>query len=219
MINIFDLDYTLLDTKRFEEDLAEIFGMSPEQFSYDYKKYFKEKNINFNLEKYLTILKSENKVSAGEIAELKLKFVQFFKGIDRYLFPEAEKILQQYKDRGDKLILVSFGDVGWQKQKIDNLTITGCFDQAVLEEKDKSQNDFFESLKDSGQKIRVINDNAQESFAMMKKLKELGLDCQLVLIDGPYSRNTEHHERIHKLNELIQRKEPRREKLQEFGLR
>lgn len=220
MTTIIDLDYTLLNTAKLKEDLAEIFGMSQEQFSHDYRKYFKEKNINFNLEKYLAILKGEKRISVREVGELKLKFEHFFKGIDYYLFPEAEKIIKQFKKRSDKLILVSLGDSGWQKEKVDNLTCKEYFDQIVLEEKDKSQNDFFESLKDSGQKIRIINDNAQESFAVIKKLKELGLDYQLILVDGPYSRNTEHQERIYKLNELVQsKKEIKREELREIGIR
>ncbi len=221
MTTIFDLDYTLLNIKEFVDKFCtEVLVMPREEFDRHYRQYFKDEGVNFNLEEYLEIWQQEKRISDDQAEEIKVKFKQFIKGIDQYLFPEAEKIIRQFKKRSDKLILVSFGDSGWQKQKVDNLTIKEYFDQIVLEEKDKSKNDFFESLKDSGQKVRIINDNAQESFAMVKKLKDLGLDCRLVLIDGPYSRNVEHQERIYNLNELIQRKkEVTREKLRELELR
>ena len=67
---IFDLDYTLLDTARFKEKLAEIF--SEQDFFDDYDKYFKAEGVNFDYEKYLEILRADGKI--GERQEKIIKF-------------------------------------------------------------------------------------------------------------------------------------------------
>jgi FMN phosphatase YigB (HAD superfamily) len=61
MIIIFDLDYTLLDTKKFKEKLGVALDMSPEEWARDYKNFFKDKKINYNPERHLAILKKEGR--------------------------------------------------------------------------------------------------------------------------------------------------------------
>ena len=41
MVIIFDLDYTLLDTKKFKDKMAGI--LKPDDFANDYKKYKRQK--------------------------------------------------------------------------------------------------------------------------------------------------------------------------------
>ena len=194
MIVIFDLDYTLLDSTKFRKDLASVFNMSDNEFNKDYKKYFKTKSINYSIDEHLKILKKQKQINSAEEIKIKEKSDNFFQNIDSYLFPEAEETLKQFKNDGNKLILISFGNFDWQKLKIDNLKIKEYFDEIILEDSCKEKSDFLKSLKDSNEKILIINDNAKESFAMAKLLGE---NCEFKIIQGPYSDNIKHKEKVY----------------------
>ena len=67
MILIFDLDYTLLDTKKFKQGLAKALNLSITNFEKSYSENFKNtppltkggaRKINYNLKKHLKILSS-----------------------------------------------------------------------------------------------------------------------------------------------------------------
>jgi len=218
MVTIFDLDYTIFNTKRFKENLAEIFRMSTKDFNRSYWENFKAKGINYKLEKHLQILEDEEKINHRKAEKIREEFSGLLKEIDKYIFPEVEKVVKFFKHRGDKLVLASFGDLGWQELKINNLAVKKYFNQIVLEEGDKSKNEFFQSLKEGGEEISIINDNAKESLELKK---ELGEKCDIYLIQGPYSHNVEHDEKIHEdLTELLPKeREKKREKYRELQLR
>lgn len=191
MIVIFDLDYTLFDSIKFKNDLTSVFKSD---FNKDYKKYFKSKGVNYSIDEHLKILKKQKQINSEEEIEIKKRLDKFFQNIDSYLFPGAEETLKQFKNDGNKLILISFGNFDWQKLKIDNLKIKEYFDEIILEDSCKEKSDFLKSLKDSNEKILIINDNAKESFAMAKLLGE---NCEFKIIQGPYSDNIEHEEKVY----------------------
>lgn len=203
MITIFDLDYTLLDTVRFKENLAEVFNMSAEDWKNDYKKYFKDEGVNYNLDKHLQILKDESRLAIPE-DEIKKRFEEFMKNLDDYVFPEAEELIKQMKAKSKKIILATFGDAELQKKKADHLKIAKYFDELIFDDKNKSENKYLEYLKNSGENFLVINDNAKESFKLLEKL---GKRSELKLVKGPYSENAEHNERIYDLAELVEKEE------------
>lgn len=215
MITIIDLDYTLLDTKRFKEDMASLFNMSVEEWNESYWRHFKNKKINYNLEKHLEELIKEGLIK-NEIAAEKIKkaFNEFLDKIEKYLFPETEKFLKELKSRGEELVLASFGDIGWQKKKVDGLKkVKELFDSIILEDKGKEENEAIKEIKDRGEKIRIINDNAKESLLLAQGL---GGECEINLIKGPYSNNTEHHEKIfNNLGEIIEAEETGKEHYRE----
>ncbi|NCF74894.1 MAG: HAD hydrolase-like protein [Xanthomonadaceae bacterium] len=194
MIVIFDLDYTLLDSKKFRQDLASVFDMNIDEFNKYYEKYFKSKSLNYGIEEHLKILKKQKQINFTEEKKIKQKLNIFFKKMDDYLFPGVEKALKYFRNNGNKLILISFGNLDWQKLKIDNLKIKKYFDKIILEDSAKGKNDFLKSLKNSQEKILIINDNAKETFAMAKLL---GKNCKFKIIQGPYSYNIKHKEKIY----------------------
>jgi len=196
MIIIFDLDYTLLDTKKFKAGLANALDLSIDDFEKSYLENFKNKKLNYNLEKHLKILKQKN--------TQKLK--QFFKSLDQYLFPDSIKILKKLgsapvkarvKKNNNKLILLSFGNKEWQKQKINNLSIKDYFDKIILTDIDKAK--ILKTLQKTKEKILIINDNAREILEMKKVLK----NCNIFLTKGPYCDNVSHNLKTHTLNELL----------------
>lgn len=183
---ILDLDYTLLDSKKLkEEGLSSFFGVTAQKFVDFYEKNFKKRDIHYNPREHIRISEPDCR------EEEKMKeLAEFMKRkIKKYLFPAAEDMLKQLKRSGNELILMTRGNADWHKLKIDSLPeIKKYFDKIIYIDKDKSDHELLRSLKESGEKILVINDNAAESL----KIKEvLGGHCEIRLVEGPYSHNIE----------------------------
>ncbi len=199
---IFDLDYTLLDTKKLKVKLAELFNK--ENFLADYKKYFKDKNLNFNLTIYLSLLESQGRIDKRRGKDLKLKLRKLKKRLNNYLFTEIETILKRLKAEGDELILLTFGNKKWQAEKVDNLNIKNYFDKISFEDKDKTRSKLLKSLKNSRDEVLIVNDNIKEAKEMAEVI---GKKARVFLVEGPYANNIEHNWPINKLNNLIHRHE------------
>ncbi len=207
---IFDLDYTLLDTARFKDKLAEIF--SEQDFYADYKKYFKDQGVSFEIDKYLAILKGEERIDQAKIKELNTSLNELMENLDEYLRPDAENVLKHFKKEGAGLVLMTFGDKKWQAEKINHLSIGKYFDKIIFEEKDKSQSEYLKSLSDGNEEILIINDNLAEVEEMLKILKR----GESRLVDGPYAGGKE--VRVNKLAELIPEKQEA-EEVKELNLK
>ena len=195
---IFDLDYTLLDTVRFKDALADIFVQ--ENFYADYKKYFKDQGINFDPREYLKILKDEGKIDSYAEKEIKSGLKELLGMMDNYLFRGVAKILKKLKDGGAELILLTFGNKEWHEDKIRTLSIGRYFTQIVFEEEDKAGSEYLRSLKNTEEEVLIVNDNAKETEKM---IKIIGEKAKVFLVDGPYVKNIKHNWPIHKLVELI----------------
>ncbi|NCO79854.1 HAD family hydrolase [Candidatus Falkowbacteria bacterium] len=198
MIIIFDFDYTLFNPEKLRQDIAKIF---PERnFSDDYQKYFKDKKISFSLNEYRAKLREESGLTENQLDQRMVAVEKLLKNSDKYLFPEALSLLEYYRRQGDRLVLLTFGNKSFQEMKVDNLGIKDLFDEVCFVEDEKKVHSIIESLKDSGEKILIINDNAKESLEMMRKL---GGQAELKLIKGPYSGNVEHQYQEGSLSDLL----------------
>lgn len=107
---------------------------------------------------------------------------------------------------------MTYGDIEWQKYKVENLKIEKCFDKIIYTNKKKSgcffkkiianystaSNDeqFAQSLNDT---VVIVNDNAKECLEMNKIFP----DAEIFLIKSQYSNNAKHDFKIKKLKELI----------------
>lgn len=174
---IFDLDYTLFDAKAFRDEcLAPFFGLSPASFEAAYQEN-KKANGNFDHRKMLADFGLSPEAFDAHLEA----------GINKYLYPGTEKLVMAYRQRAEELILATFGNIEFQKKKIEFLKIGGksleeVFDEFIIEDKDKSSNEALNALK--GQEIEIVNDNDSES----RKLVEfLGEKANLRLMKGPYS--------------------------------
>jgi len=197
---IFDLDYTLLDTAKFKEKMADIFDK--ENFKADYEKYFKNEGINFDCDKYLAMLKAEGRIDGAREKELRSEVEKLISNIDNYLKPDAENVLKHFKAGGAELILITFGNKKWQKQKVKNLSIAKYFSNIIFEEKNKHRSEYLKLLSETDEEILIINDNISEAEEMLKILKR----GELHLVDGPYNKGPydgNKEVRVNKLAELI----------------
>jgi FMN phosphatase YigB (HAD superfamily) len=195
---IFDLDYTLLDTMRFNSALAGIFFQK--DFLSDYKKYFKDRGINFNAEEYLIILKSEGKIDDQKEKTIKLSLEKFIGQVDNYLFKEATNIVRRLREDGAELILLTFGNKRWQEIKVSGLSIKKYFKQIIFEDTDKHQSEYLKLLRNIQEEILIVNDNARETRNMVEVI---GARAKVFLVDGPSANNIKHDWPIRKLSELI----------------
>jgi len=203
MTILFDLDYTLMDTAKLHDGLAEIFDR--EDYRSDYQNLFKDKGINFNADKYLEILKQQGRIDEARESELKRGLAELMENMDDFLKPDAESVLKHFIKEGHELILITFGNKEWQEKKVKNLSIKKYFSEIIFEEEDKSKSEYLRSLGEGNEKILIINDNLDEAVAMQKVL---GDKAELRLVKREDKKEAEPH--IKNLRELLP-EEKRRE--------
>jgi len=202
---IFDLDYTLLDTIKFKEALAEIFkdlGLDI-NFEKNYNYLKKERGENFGLNIFIDFLKENHEISEDMIKDIKIKCDELLRRIDGFLFPEAKRLLELLKRNGHEIILATFGRKGWQEQKVSGLSenVKEKFYQIIFEELDKSKGEFFENLVKEKESVIIINDNAKECLEMEQAL---GDRAEIYLLESKYSHNAKHDFKIYSLEQLCQ---------------
>ncbi len=196
MILLFDLDHTLLDIERFKADKSKVFKLTFEENEAHGQELFKKHGVGYNPFKHIKFLKDSGHIKNNEEEnKIKEEFEKLVKNTDNYLFPGAEDTLAYLKGRGYKMVLMTFGDPQMQQPKIDSSCIKKYFEKIICEEKDKTQNDFLKELANSNEEVLIINDRADQSLAMQKAIGE---NAKIFLVKGPYSKDAEHSEKIHK---------------------
>lgn len=195
MILLFDLDHTLLDIERFKADKSGLFGLTLKENEIQGYNLFKKRGVGYNPYVHIKFLRDSKHIKTDNDAEkIKAKFQELIKNTDDYLFPGTEQTLAYLKNKGYRLILMTFGDPEMQQPKIDNSCIKKYFEKTICEEKDKTQNNFLKGLADSHEDVVIINDRAEQSLAMQKTI---GPKAKIFLVKGPYSQDANHGEKIH----------------------
>ncbi len=183
MIIIFDLDYTLLDMKIWKKMLADAMDISEEEYYETYSDYFYKNKIKYNIFKHLDYLIERKIISESKKEVILSQITEKIKNIDKALFPKAEEVLEKFKNKKYKLILITWGDNVWHGLKLNNLKIKKYFDKIVIA--DKKKGDCVDFLKNDEDKKVLINDNLKESIYLNEKLK----NSEIFLIKSKYSRN------------------------------
>lgn len=190
MIFIFDFDYTLFNTGLYKDELISFldkeYGINSSRFFSSYKNFFNEFDL-YQIEKHLSFLGvSYNELSEGI----------FFEGLDRYIFPDALKLLEIISQRGHTLEILSRGDELTQKIKMKNLFLDNYFNKVwiIQEEKDL----WIERYSHEHENFYFINDNVLENISILKKISR----GNIFLIDGPYARLIKHDHHIYDFAEL-----------------
>ncbi|MCK5211291.1 HAD hydrolase-like protein [Candidatus Parcubacteria bacterium] len=197
MIYIFDLDYTLLDAIEFKRGLARILGLSWEDWQANYQKFFKDQNKNFNFYQMLNYLIRAEIVNQNQAVEIRHAVLKYLKTIDSFIFPAGLELLKKLSKDKHTLMLVSFGDMVWQKSKIENLKIKKFFAKVIITDSNKSTALMF--LQNSTEEIVIINDNAKETFLLQESIPR----AKVYVTDGPYAHNVGHQEPVYTLAQLV----------------
>lgn len=197
MIYIFDLDYTLLDAAKFKRGLAQILGLSWEDWLANYQKFFKDKNKNFNFYQMLNYLIRAEIVNQNQAVEIRHAVLRYLKTIDSFIFPAGLELLKKLSADKHALMLVSLGDMVWQKSKMENLKMKKLFTRVILTDSNKRTALSF--LKNSTEEIVIVNDNAQETLLLQEAIPR----AKIYIVDGPYAHNVDHQEPVTTLDKLI----------------
>ncbi|MBI5023158.1 MAG: HAD hydrolase-like protein [Candidatus Magasanikbacteria bacterium] len=173
---IIDFDDTLFDTASTKEDLLALFarfGVSAEKFWKTYKiSYIQNDLASYNLwrhidnacQQFLNLDKKSLLIEAEALFEN-----------DKYLLAGAENFLNELRDLGVPLILLSLGDANWQKQKVDSVGMVNFFNEVIFTGRKKT--DVIQPLiKDAIGDIIFINDKiaeTQEIAALSDQIKPI----------------------------------------------
>lgn len=190
-ITIFDLDHTLLDSKKLKEDIAEILDMSVGDYNKSYNENFEKKNINYSFKEHLKILKEDDYFKLnGSYEKAERDFDNKFKEMDYLLNDGYLELIASEKSKGHKTIMVTFGNKYWQEEKISKLgKLKELFGKDEIFCIDEDKANYVSELYENEAKYIIINDNIKETIRMVDKLGKG--NCEVKIIGGKYHSEEE----------------------------
>lgn len=195
MIVIFDLDHTLMNSKKFKKQLPKIFGLSQQDFKNNINKYFVKQPDLYSPLKHVRLCYESGAIGKKQLTVIEKELKVLVKNTNSYIFPDAEKLLIYLRRKNNCLILLSHGEKKWQKLKIENLLIKRYFDKVIITDKRKTEAINF--LKNKKDEILVINDNSRENKEMMDFLGR----GKAILIRGIHSNDIKHNHKVYSLKQ------------------
>ena len=169
-------------------------------FLADYAKYFKNKELNYNVYKHLSILLKQKRIDLKNAGKIRKEIVELMKKSDKFLFPQAKDLVKKLNQEKKEMILLSFGDHVFQSQKIKYLSIRKYFKKIIITSRDKDQ--VVDFLKKSKEAHIIINDKPRESLALKKELSLVGAKARIILVKGPYSKNALKNRKFYALKDI-----------------
>ena len=142
-IYIFDLDHTLIDARKMKEDLGLLLTNNKDMISEEIWNYYNENDVRI------------------------INFLE--KELKKYIF---DNVLENLNKIRETKILLTYGDLNYQRKKVMSLGFDKIFDRVILTDKNKVEflKDFYE--KNNNKKIYFINDNYNKRFSENKEIKE-----------------------------------------------
>lgn len=170
MLIILDLDNTLLDTGRLKEAISKslvCFGVPERLFWQIYKKIRKRGFYNHKI--YLNYLFKEKPINIEKCAE---KLEKLNNQIKNFLYPDTLPFLKGLKKMGARLILLTWGDTGFQKVKIKKAKIKHFFEKIFITETTKLPY-LRQIAKNKNEEIYFIDDDPLEVKEVLEKFKNI----------------------------------------------
>lgn len=192
MIIIFDLDNTLLNTAAVKRKLAWVLGITPQKFQETY--YLSNQKGKYNFYRHLECV---SRLDEKDEKKCLSNLNKVMKNLDKYLYKNSESLIKNLAKEKNYLILLTYGNRKWQKEKVKNLKIKKYFKKIIFAEKCKSHS--LDFLKTSKERIIFVNDNAKEC----KKIKKIYPNIEIFLVDGKYAHNIKHDFKINKLKNVL----------------
>lgn len=111
---LIDLDHTLLNNAAFKLALAESLELSPEDWKHAYEQFVQD-NGTFEPQAFLQ----------GVSLEQRRAFDQTVAKARLYLYSDSMQFLEAAHAKHYRIVLVTFGNVAWQQQKLAALRLPG----------------------------------------------------------------------------------------------
>jgi FMN phosphatase YigB (HAD superfamily) len=172
---VFDLDYTLMDTAKFKEALAEAVtacGVSRERYEETYRSIVKRegKVYDYDPDVHIESLRQDFP-DADAAAEARRGIDKVVADSDKFLFPGSAELLKELRREGRELVLLTLGNERWQRRKVEHSGLRDYFDEVIATGKHKTAE--IGKLAEAEGKTIVINDNGEEIREMMRRAPRL----------------------------------------------
>lgn len=180
---VFDLDYTLLDTTKFKEALADAItscGVSRQRYEETYSATVRRdgKTSDYDPEVQLESLASDFPAPQARV-DARRNIEELLMHTEQYLFPGVAELLRALRHDGNELILLTLGNETWQHAKIENSGLSELFDRVVTTGKHKHEP--LRGIVPEGESAIIVNDNGVETKELMAQMPW----CTYILIRGP----------------------------------
>ena len=182
MTIVFDLDYTLLDAGKLKNALALSLsdcGVPEERFwqTYEHSSRVSDKICDYDPARHVEHLSNDLLTCDAPAAIRRIDAT--VARTSEFLYPGATALLERLRADGARLVLLTQGNVGWQKRKVAASGLASYFDELlfVAEEKEAA----VEKLRMLDQPVTFVNDNGRE----IDRLQKLLPDMRMIAVKGP----------------------------------
>jgi len=172
IVLIFDLDDTLISTKKVFSSLENAF-VQKEIERKRFQKLYRESKVQgaLSLKRFIYLVKKYFSLSEKEIRVI-LK--EAFKEGKKFLYPDTYPFLKKWSERAH-LFLVSFGNKDFQMHKIKNAGIFNFFEKIFITNDQQKREEVGNILKNffKKKKIFFVDDNQETLFCIKKVFKRI----------------------------------------------
>lgn len=178
-----DLDFTVFDTGKFENDMWNIFA-SRSVSRKDYEETYMESLCTKSKEEFDYSFQEQVDFVNGRGYKLDAKVVEELQKLvgNNYLYSDSIDFIRFVKEISAKIILLTAGDFKFQEEKIKHCGIERMFDEVKILNGHKD--DYLQPFVDKGNKILFVNDSWRENTALRKRFSNL----LIIGTDGPHGK-------------------------------
>ena len=178
-----DLDYTLFDTRKLEDEMWAIFsslGVSRKDYDETYKESLctvSKEYFDYSFQEHADFLKERDYKLGPDIVEKLNKLLD-----NDHLFADSVDFIKFLKTISTKIILLTAGNLKFQEEKIKHSGIREMFDEIKILNGHKD--DYLQPFVEKGNKILFVNDSWRENTALRKRFPNL----LIIATDGPHGK-------------------------------
>ncbi len=161
-----DFDHTCYDTdcfllKEIRQPMLNNFKIPTQEWEESYEKAVQ---TGYSLEQHLIELNkiSENKKYSLEEIQSFGKTINF----NKYLYEDVEPFLQEARDKGYKVVLLSFGAPNWQDKKVLGVGLDKLVDEIKYTKKEGTKINVLKQLAQNYSKVIFIDNNGTDLDAV-----------------------------------------------------
>jgi len=168
---IFDFDHTLFSTKEFYNALKRVFmglGIDEKLFQESYQKSKETNKFYRPLKQFKLIIKQKPEIKETDLIK---KFNRVLRNAPQFLYEDTLPFLKKWQKKSD-LVLLSYGEERFQKQKIRASGIQKYFKKIIITRDVKKSKPFKRIFKNL-EKIIFIEDDLQTLSRTKKVFKSV----------------------------------------------
>lgn len=179
MLFLIDFDDVILDYQLFKKELINLFSKNNanfyNQYYTDYKQKWKNKQpVNYQPDKHIESFSNNKKVDTEKLSN---DFRNLIKRTHQFVFPEFLTFISQVSSH--QKFIITYGDINYQKQKVDNSKTAHHFNDVLVSNIPKAAKikEYFNNNQiDLNQNIYYLDDrtlwleNVKKEFPQIKTI-------------------------------------------------